>query len=197
MASVCRKWTLAGWRSEGFSNTRIFLVFDVESIGLHGEAFAYGAVLMDTAHWTIERKWERWCSPTLARGTQEDHEWVQKNVDLEYFGSYPLKNPDEVRESFWSLWRGWAGNKVWLAADVLWPVEANFLAACVGHGTHTRKWEGPYPFVDIASVRLAAGFNPLAAEPRLEGELPAHNPLADARQSARLLAEAFQAILKK
>lgn len=44
---------------------------------------------------------------------------------------------------------------------------------------------------DVASVRLAAGLDPLASAPRLDGELPAHDPLRDARQSARLLIEAL------
>jgi hypothetical protein len=38
---------------------------------------------------------------------------------------------------------------------------------------------------------LSAGMNPLATYDRTPSELPRHNPLADARQSARLLSEAL------
>jgi hypothetical protein len=79
-----------------------------------------------------------------------------------------------------------------LAADCAWPVEARFLAACVDDQPEQRAWEGPYPLIDIASVRLAAGLDPLATVERLPSEMPAHDPLADARQSARLLIEALK-----
>jgi hypothetical protein len=66
------------------------------------------------------------------------------------------------------------------------------------HGVRRRRrarrvaGDGPYPLVDVASVRLAAGLDPLGAYDRTAGELPVHNPLADARQSARLLLEALK-----
>lgn len=172
-----------------------FLVFDIESVGLHGEAFAYGAVIVELPSWREVRGVLAWCSPRLARGTAEDLEWVEKNCALDTYRTYPLKSPKEVRDSFWSLWRGVFNWPTWLAADVAWPVEANFLRACVGDDLSARVWEGPYPLVDVASVRLAAGLDPLATVEREEDELPAHNPLADARQSARLLAEAFSKTL--
>ena len=102
-----------------------------------------------------------------------------------------------MRDAFWRLWLGWKSNSVWLAADVCWPVEANFLRACIEDDPIRRTWEGPYPLIDIASVRLAAGFDPLGTEPRRDDEMPARNPLADARQSARLLAEALQELTQR
>lgn len=177
-----------------FKLPEYFLVFDVESVGLHGEAFAYGATLLDTQSWTEERRWLAWCPASQARGRIEDFEWVQKNIKNDSFYNYPLSNPKELRDSFWKLWMGWKGNSVMLAADVPWPVEARFLAACVEDDPHRNIWNGPYPLIDIASVRLAAGLDPLATVERLDDELPAHNPLADARQSARLLSEALQRV---
>jgi hypothetical protein len=72
-----------------------------------------------------------------------------------------------------------------------WPVEARFLAACVDDNPMTHEWSGPYPLHDLASVLMAAGRDPLAKNERLPGELPEHDPLADARQSARLLLAAL------
>jgi hypothetical protein len=74
---------------------------------------------------------------------------------------------------------------------VPWPVEAHFLSECVADRPQEREWQGPYPLLDVASVRLAAGLDPLATVDRLPSELPAHDPLADSRQSARLLVEAL------
>ena len=79
-----------------------------------------------------------------------------------------------------------------LVADHPFPVETRFLDGLTRHGVAM-----PYPLIDVASVRLAAGFDPIGTEPRLRNEEPAHNPLADARQSARLLLEALAACRAK
>jgi len=76
-------------------------------------------------------------------------------------------------------------------ADCSWPVEARFLARCVENDFDKREWEGPYPLHEIATVLLLAGKNPSEKFPRQENELPEHNPLNDARQSARLLLQSI------
>lgn len=81
----------------------------------------------------------------------------------------------------------WKSKGAYLAAECAWPVEAKFLMDCVRDDFHLREWEGPYPLIDISSVLLARGIDPLGKQPRLESEEPAHNALNDARQSARLL----------
>ena len=78
-----------------------------------------------------------------------------------------------------------------LVADCTWPVEARFLVACVMDDPEERRWEGPYPLLDVASVRLGAGLDPLASGKRLARELPEHHPMGDTRQSARLFLEAL------
>jgi hypothetical protein len=56
---------------------------------------------------------------------------------------------------------------------------------------------GPYPLHEIASFMTAAGMDPMATYARLPDELPKHHPLADARQSARLLWLAVSRIAEK
>jgi hypothetical protein len=80
-------------------------------------------------------------------------------------------------------------------ADCPYPVEANFFTTMLKE--QADEWGGPYPFIDVASVRFAAGLAPLETCERLPTELPAHDPLADARQSARLFFEALLAIKTK
>jgi hypothetical protein len=166
----------------------LFLVFDVESVGLHGEGFAVGWVVV-----TPDDELDRGrlaCDPVDAQGTDEDRAWIGANLPR-----LPANcaSPHEVRGRFWDVWREWKARGAVLVADCAWPVEARFLAACVDDDREARKWAGPYPLHDVATARLAAGLDPLASEERRPGEEPKHCPLADARQSARLFLEALSA----
>lgn len=177
---------------------KIYMVFDVESVGLHGEGFAVGYVVVDARSGKQLAEACYACDPQLCQGTKEGREWVAANVP-----TLSLTHPslDVMRNHFWADWMRWNREGALLAADVPWPVEARFLASCIddarprirgGMGKSTREWEGPYPLIDISSVRLAIGFDPLKSEDRLDDEKPIHNPLCDARQSARLLIEALR-----
>lgn len=164
--------------------TELYMVFDVESVGLHGEGFAVGWVVVN------EKGLERshgliWCPPDNARGEQKNREWVNANVPN--LGIFQFLTPEQVRSEFWKQWLRWkaAGAELW--ADCLWPVEARFLIDCVNDMPGQREWEGPYPFHDIASLLVTRGIDPLTTFPRQDDEMPAHNPLNDARQSARIL----------
>lgn len=170
---------------------RSYFVFDVESVGLHGEGFAVGWQLM-SIDGTILGRGSVWCDPSAARPESlEAIEWVNAHVP-ELLERDRVATPADVRRVFWERWRvARDGYEATMAADVPWPVEARFLIDCIREQP-ARADEGPYPLIDIASVRLARGLDPLAIEPRLEHELPAHNPLCDARQSARLLHEALR-----
>jgi hypothetical protein len=163
----------------------LFLVFDVESVGLHGEGFAWGGVVVNRRGKSFDYN-RAWCPP---EGTDAGRKWITENWHLSDFP--PLDSPAQVRAVFWDWWQFWKAKGAVLAADCAWPVEARFLAACVDDDSAAREWQGPYPLVDVSSVRLATGLNPLGTEERLPDELPAHDPLCDARQSARLLCEAL------
>jgi hypothetical protein len=172
----------------------LYMVFDVESVGLHGEGFAVGWVFVNGQE--VSPGECRFCdSDHAVASSDESREWVGENVpNLEHYANIPGKrcrSPREVRDKFWEAWEYAKGLGATLAADCLWPVEARFLIACIDDDLPTREWAGPYPFIDIASVRLAAGLDPLGTVDRLPDERPVHDPLADARQSARLLIEAL------
>lgn len=97
-----------------------------------------------------------------------------------------------MREKFWRRWLHWKEKGAVLAAECAWPVEGRFLNECIDTLPTDRKWAGPYPLLEISSIMIAGGMDPMANHPRLDDEQPAHNPLADARQSARLLMLAIQ-----
>jgi hypothetical protein len=160
-----------------------YFVFDVESIGLFGEGFAVGWVIIRDGR---EAGYGRLaCLARRASGPVDGHAWVRDNVpDLEPGCS----SPENLRNVFWEVWR--ANSDCVMVADCPWPVEVRFLDACISDSPD-RATHSPYPLIDVASVRLAVGLDPLATEGRLPSELPVHDPLADATQSARLLLEAL------
>jgi hypothetical protein len=167
----------------------LFMVFDVESIGLHGEGFAVGWIVVGSKNPLGYVKSGCYCCPPQqAKGTDGNRLWVAQNVPV----MEPTHaSPREVRDAFWAEWVDWKNEGAVLVADCCWPVEARFLAACVDDDPQAREWEGPYPLHDLASVLLALGRDPLATNERMPGELPVHHPLADALQSARLLLDAI------
>ena len=168
---------------------KLFMVFDCESVGLHGETYAVGWCLINRAGRLIA-EWCDACDPAKAEGDDVGRDWLGANAPMPAMG-YNARSPYDVRHEFWKAWRAAEEQGAVLVADCAWPVEARFLAACVDDHTLARGWEGPYPLHDLASIRLAAGLDPLGTEERLPDELPVHCPLADAKQSARLLVEAL------
>lgn len=165
-----------------------YFVFDVESIGLHGDGFAVaGGVYINGA---AQSEFSFCCPLEEAQGVASDRMWVKKHVPVIKITHRTL---DGIRDAFWFAWieakERYPG--IAMAGECIWPVEANFVSACVAQDPEARRWSGPYPFHDISSIMLAAGMDPMATYAREPSELPTHEPLADARQSARLLATAL------
>lgn len=165
-----------------------FFIFDVESIGIHGQAFAVAGGVYDTEGNTLH-EFAYHCHPERADGHFSDREWVMANVSHST-ASIRKIDPRGIRSSFWREWLDakakWQG--IAMAVECGWPVEARFLNACIDDDQGARNWSGPYPMHEIASIMLAAGLDPMKTYERLPHELPAHEPLADSRLSARLLA---------
>lgn len=165
----------------------LYMVFDVESIGLHGEGFAVGYVVVQTDGAVVGNRIFS-CSPGHAKGDDEGRAWVAENCPPLVWN---CSSPREVRRFFWNGWLSWKDQGAVLVADCAWPVEARFLAACVDDEPELRRWQGPYPLHELASFMVAAGMDPMATYDRLPDE-PLHDPLGDARQSARLLTDALK-----
>ena len=170
---------------EGIVLMQNFMVFDVESVGLHGEGFAVGYVVVNGDGETLEEGLYI-CDPDEAQGPPADRRWIDNNVPA-MNTPWVSRSPKELRTEFWNLWQVWKKRGVTLWADCAWPVEARFLTQCTDDAPKARELGGPYPLHEIATVALLCGCDPLATLDRLPNELPAHNPLNDARQSARVL----------
>jgi len=165
------------------------MVIDVESIGLHGEAFSVGYVVIDAIGKRVEER--LFAAYERAAGDEGDREWVRDNVPYFILNNdsmlYRYDTLREMRDAFWHSWRSWSERGALLWADCAWPVEARFLAQCVDDAPAFNKWLGPYPLHEIATLALLCGRDPTATVERLPDEYPPHNPMMDARQSARLL----------
>lgn len=173
--------------------TANLFVFDVECAGLHGEAYAAGYVV-----WNAGQEIERGtfaCDPESVRGLPLDHLWIGQNIPIIEINR---SSPRAVREALWEKWMQWKGENTVMAADCAWPVEARFLAECVDGNVQERAFAGPYPLIEISSMLLAAGVDPMADhERRGEMENPKHHPQKDASQSARLLWEAINVLVRR
>lgn len=175
-----------------------FFVFDCESVGLHGQTFAVAGGVYDIqGQPVLGSEFLFSCGHECAVGSSggnedDDRKWVEENVAIQE-GAVLCANPHEVRHRFWQLWemarRGFPG--VMMFVECGWPVEAKFLEECIADDPVTRNWQGPYPMHEIATLMLAAGMDPMATYDRQPQEQPAHDPLADARLSARLLSAAI------
>jgi len=155
--------------------------FDVESIGLHGEGFAVGYVLIDDG--VEQYAGYVAVDPAIARGPVESRQWVAENVP------HIVPSHDslvQMRNAFWDHLQAAKAEGAIILSDCGWPVEANFLSACVADQPETRTWQGPYPLVDVSALVVATGGDPTATRERFPSELPAHHPVSDARQSARI-----------
>lgn len=170
--------------------SRLWFIFDVESIGLHGEGFAvagvtistHGNVLGELSHFKFA------CPRQACNGDVNGRKWVDENVpEIATTHGYP----EGIRKAFWKEWLSSKKLGAEMAVECGWPVEANFLRKCVVDEPVDRGGDGPYPLHEIASYMAAAGMDPMKTYDRLPNEWPAHDPLADARLSARLLAEAI------
>lgn len=163
----------------------LFMIMDVESIGLYGEAFAVGYIMLD-AELKEFAEGIFCCDPKLAIGCIHDYAWIEKNVPKLEINCL---SPRDVRQRFWEDWVYYKNQGALLFADCSYPVETNFLAQCVKDNNKLNN--SPYPLYDIASMLFSAGYDPIANYERREDELPKHDPVKDARQSSRLLIKAF------
>ena len=187
---------------------KYYLSFDVESVGLFGPPFAFGYCVVDETGKEHESGIHGWDYRPLVdlfqkllqdnpdpqwTFTKEDQEWVAKNVIPGLpEGWANWENLNQFCSSIYDF--------VWcrivqeykpltFVTDCPFPVEANFVNEMLRVMSHRSMKYSPYPLVDVGSMMLARGYDPLKTYPRKENELPAHNPVNDARQSVRQMLE--------
>lgn len=161
----------------------LFFVFDTETDGYHGKTFAVGWVV-------VNRRGEVKGEGLLSTDQYKiQSKWVKDNIlshlKLEH------RMPLGFRNDFWKQWNKWRKEGALTWAWFQWPCESNFLTECVNDLHFEREWNNPAPVHEIATVMKLAKMGSQHSYPDLPSELPTHNPLCDARKSARLLLEAL------
>jgi hypothetical protein len=178
--------------SPTISNIRF--VFDVESRGLHGEAFSVAYIVTDGQN-ELEANIFAIPRDSVAGTTEENDTWLKENVPVTD-ARYTVSTANEMRKLFWCAWLRWKAQGAQMFAECQWPVEARFLIQAMDSCLDLDPWSGPYPLHEIASFMAAAGMDPMASYPYEDGETK-HDPLSDARQSARLLHKALNILTSK
>lgn len=152
------------------------LVFDCESISLHGPTFAAGAIVLDRSTWQELDRFELFAE----EGIPLCNDWVRGNV-LPHLADMPrCKTMKELRDRFYHFYL-LHKETCDIFSDVNFPVETNFLSAIVADAPQERESQMPYPlydivnFVDIKIDRIAASGIP---------GLRKHHPLDDSKASA-------------
>ena len=186
---------------KGFGFSKIMSI-DVESIGLHGEGFSVGWCVMGLQSFEVLALGSFQCSTTLCEGEDRDREWVVGNCEV----NEPPKNirglevafqffdsPKNLRKAFFTVMRLYAAQGCVFAADCPYPVETNLIHSYIKEQVKNpsfNSFNGPYPFLDITSMLLARGVNPMVEVERLDYEIK-HSALGDSLQSLRLLVESY------
>lgn len=163
------------------------LSFDVESNGLHGEAFAVGAVLVDGKGEVMEEFQARCPLP------EPLDPWVKEHV-LPPMKDMPETHPSPqaMRAGFWKWYLPAKGKANYVLACNPYPVEARFLIACQEDDMATRYFEHPFPLLDLGTLYVSAGATTGEQRDRLVAEASAgtpnleHHPRFDAWVAARV-----------
>ncbi|MGZ6005195.1 MAG: hypothetical protein ACXWLH_03515 [Candidatus Saccharimonadales bacterium] len=174
------------------SNDTKILCFDLETNGLHGEAFAAGAIVMDAKGKIVDQFTAR----TKIVGEVDD--WVQQNV-IPAIENMPMTHgaAKDLREAFWRWYLQAELKSDYILVSNGYPVEYRFLIKCQEENLAERYWQHPFPILDLFSLLLQAGID-TSDKVRIKNELSKsatylpHNPLDDAKVTALLAFEAFK-----
>lgn len=173
-----------------------FLIIDVESIGLHGEGFAVAGGVFINGKLQQDTDFCYSAHPDFAAGNAVDRDWVDKNIPNDLWDKEKIDSvyPAVIRAAFstkYELLKKEFPNLV-VAGECVYPVETNFLARVASEYSLS-----VYPLHEISTVMACAGMDPMEVYDRLPDELPKHHPLADVKQSARLLFMALEKLQEK
>lgn len=172
------------------------LSFDIETNGLHGEAFAVGAVLVD-AHLQVLDKFS---GRTNIVGSVDL--WVETHV-LPVIKTMPMTHTSykNLREAFWDWFLKAQRSADYVLVSNGYPVEYRFLLKCQEENLEERYWQHPFPILDLTSLMIqaegdATKRNALAKQTFETGGYSRHHPEHDALVSAILAFESFRRLSK-
>ena len=173
-------------------NTRV-LSFDLETNGLHGSAFAVGAVVMDVKGTVLDEFTAR-CPLT-----HDVDPWVKDNV-FPVIKGIPVTHTNQkaLRHDFWQWYLVAEQKSDYVLVANGYPVEYRFLLQCQEDDLQKRYWQHPFPILDLTSILLATGHDPSAKSKLIAdiirgGKFARHHPLDDAKVAALAAFKALEA----
>ncbi len=169
------------------------LSFDLETNGLHGKAFAVGAVVMGADGQIYNEFTAR------ARLTEKVDDWVKSNV-LPAIADMPIThdNYEQLREAFWAWYMQAEPEADYVLVNNGYPVEYRFLLDCQEAKLDERYWQHPFPILELSSLLLLTEHGTNTSKHLLKKTLDEdygrkmHHPLEDAKMAIRLAIEAFR-----
>jgi len=158
------------------------LSFDLETNGLHGPAFAVGAVLMG-CDGTVHESFSARCEIVGAVDG-----WVEKHM-LQAIKAMDIthKSYVDMREAFWKWYVQTEPQADYVLVNNGYPVEYRFLLDCQEANLDERYWQHPFPILELSSLLLMLG-----QKPEIEGKFTIHHPLDDAKVAAITAFKAFE-----
>ena len=175
------------------TNKTKFLCFDLESNGLHGQAFAIGAVVMGTDGEFHDQFTAR------VRVTNKLDDFVKDNI-VPLLDDMPITHTDykAMCEDFWQWFMAVQKKSDYVLVSNGYPVEYRFLLDCQQANLEERYWQHPFPIIDLASLLLPlsgsedTNKSTLIKWAQTEHKLRNHHPLDDAKATALIAFEALK-----
>ncbi|TWS95561.1 hypothetical protein [Streptococcus sp. sy018] len=160
-------------------------IIDAETDGLYGQLLTLAVLISDTSGNVIE---EFYAGLPHALDKVTNH-WVKEHV-LPYVNDYQAFDcKNDLLNAFWQLWLKYHNQETLCFVDVGIPVEASIWHQVIQLDVENRTFLAPFPIIDISSLLLAKGYNPLISRqelvPSFSGHL--HNALDDVRLANAVL----------
>jgi hypothetical protein len=129
-------------------------MFDVESIGLYGNGFAFGAVASDAKGQILDKCAYAYLTEEIIKELNKIDFFVNgdgKDIISECKKLQQVKSLKELRQKFYDFYLAYKSNCD-IYSDVNFPVETNFLKDVVMDDIENRQFTMPYPLLDVANV---------------------------------------------
>ncbi len=164
---------------------KLIFSFDIESDGLYGEGFAVGAVIIDVETGRIINEFSG-----CVESYKVTDKFTKDNI-VKYLKEMPrYGSVQALREAFWQFYMKYRtgeerqNREIVFLADNCAPVEARFLRDCVMDDHRNRKFQAPFPLIDLATVLFMKGYeNHLNRRAFSNCPGRKHHPLDDAAAS--------------
>lgn len=175
------------------SNKTRILSFDLETNGLHGKAFAIGAVVVDAKGNILDQ----FSARTNVVGPLDS--WVKLNV-LPAIEDMPITHGsyEELREAFWKWYKQNEPKSDYVLVRNGYPAEYRFLLECQEADIGNRYWDHPFPILDLLSLLMQVGEGPSTNRVEFVKEFltkhtrKPHHPVQDATIAALAAFKAFR-----